>query len=96
MDQSANQNALKQRIETLSESLSVIRRNMERLMAENQRLREVIRLAESELRNRRDQVEKLDGEIHRLQNNKLEARARVESAIDKLDQLMSETGKELT
>ncbi|HXH72399.1 MAG TPA: hypothetical protein VNI58_06255 [Mariprofundaceae bacterium] len=82
--------AIEQRIEGLTESLSEIRRNMEKLIAENRRMREVVRLAESELRKRRDQVEKLESDLHALQNNKLEAKARVEHAIEKLDELMAQ------
>jgi len=82
--------AIEQRIEQLTANLSEIRRNMEKLIAENRRMREVVRLAESELRKRRDQVEKLESELHGLQNSKLEAKARVEHALDKLDELMAQ------
>ncbi|MFQ5582248.1 MAG: hypothetical protein ACE5F3_06450 [Mariprofundaceae bacterium] len=94
MQNSQNREAIEERIEKLTESISTIRRNMEKLIAENQRMREVVRLAESELRKRRDQVQKLENELNGLQNGKLEARARVEHAIEKLDELMSESSSE--
>ncbi len=81
-----------ERIEALELHLAAIRRTMEKLIAENRRMREVVRLAESELRKRRDQVQKLESEIQRLQNERLEAKARVENAIDKLDELMQQHG----
>ncbi len=84
--------ALESRIRQLAEYISGIRRNMETLMADNHRLREVVRLAESELRKRRDQVQNLEAELQSLQNGKLEARARVEHAIEKLDELISNNG----
>ena len=84
--------ALESRIRQLAEYISEIRRNMETLMADNHRLREVVRLAESELRKRRDQVQNLEAELQSLQNGKLEARARVEHAIEKLDELISNNG----
>ncbi|HKI60019.1 MAG TPA: hypothetical protein VKA23_03190, partial [Mariprofundaceae bacterium] len=69
----------------------------EKLMAENQRLREVVRLAESELRKRRDQVQNLESELQGIQSDRLDAKARVESAIEKLDHLMAaDTEKEET
>ena len=86
----ANHEAFARRIGQLHEAMSEIRRAMERLMAENQRMREVIRLAEGELRKRRDQVQNLENEIHSLQNDRLEAKARVEHAMEKLDDLMSQ------
>lgn len=89
MSASDNQQAFRERIEALTEHLASIRRNMEKLMAENQRLREVVRLAESELRKRRDQVQQLENELQGVTSDRNEARARVESAIDKLDQLMA-------
>ncbi len=84
--------ALESRIRQLAEYIGEIRRNMETLMADNHRLREVVRLAESELRKRRDQVQNLEAELQSLQNGKLEAKARVEHAIEKLDELISNNG----
>lgn len=89
MSAADNQQAIRNHIETLSEHMAAIRRNMEKLMAENQRLREVVRLAESELRKRRDQVQHLQNELQGMQGERNEARARVESAIEKLDHLMA-------
>jgi len=86
--------AIEQRISALSESLSEIRRNMEQLIADNRRLREVVRLAEGELRKRRDQVEQLEKELQQLQNSRLEARARVEHAMEKLDDMMTQQGEQ--
>lgn len=89
-----NHQAIEERIETLSQNVATIRRNMEKLIAENQRLREVVRLAEGELRKRRDQVQHLEEEIQNLQSKRLDAKARVENAIDKLDELMAEAEQE--
>jgi len=85
--------ALESRIEALSDHLSVIRRNMEKIIADNHRMREVVRIAESELRKRRDQVQKLESELEGLQNSRLEAKARVEHAMEKLDDLISNPGE---
>ena len=84
--------AVEARIEQLTEHLSAIRRNMEKIIAENQRMREVVRIAENELRKRRDQVQALESELSSLQNQRLEARARIENAMDKIDKLVSEQG----
>lgn len=93
VSESAEQ-AVEARIEQLTEHLSVIRRNMERVIAENQRMREVVRIAESELRKRRDQVQSLETELAGLQNHRLEARARIENAMEKIDKLVSEQGQD--
>jgi len=90
MQHASPNEAIEQRVNELTEHLAEIRRNMEKLIAENRRMREVVRLAESELRKRRDQVEKLESDLHGVQNGKLEAKARVEHAIDKLDELMAQ------
>ncbi len=92
MSESA-QEALETRIEALSQHMATIRRQMEKLIAENRRMREVVRLAESELRKRRDQVQQLESELQALQNSRLEAKARVEHAMDQLDELISENGE---
>ena len=84
--------AIEARIEQLTEHLSVIRRNMEKIIAENQRMREVVRIAENELRKRRDEVQALESELGGLQNQRLEARARIENAMEKIDKLVSEQG----
>jgi chromosome segregation ATPase len=86
------QQALETRIEQLADHLSAIRRNMEKIIADNQRMREVVRIAENELRKRRDQVQTLEGELDSLQNGRLEAKARVEHAMEKLDKLISDQG----
>ncbi|NWF37547.1 hypothetical protein F3F96_00130 [Mariprofundus sp. NF] len=85
--------ALESRIEALTDHLSEIRRNMEKIIADNHRMREVVRIAESELRKRRDQVQKLESELEGLQNSRLEAKARVEHAMEKLDDLISNQGE---
>jgi predicted nuclease with TOPRIM domain len=85
--------AILERKERLAAALEEIRRKMEGLMAENQRLREVVRLAESELRKRRDQVQQLENELHAMDDKRLEARGRVEHAMEKLDQLMARMDK---
>lgn len=84
------QQTLETRIEQLADHLSAIRRNMEKIIADNQRMREVVRIAENELRKRRDQVQTLEGELDALQNGRLEAKARVEHAMEKLDKLISD------
>jgi len=81
------------RKEKLYVALAEIRRKMERLMAENQRLREVVRLAESELRKRRDQVQQLENDLHGVDDKRLEARGRMENVIEKLDHLVARTEK---
>ncbi len=85
--------AFAERQEKLSAALAEIRRKMEGLMAENQRLREVVRLAESELRKRRDQVEQMENEIHGLDDNRNESRARVEHVMEQIDTLLEQAEK---
>jgi len=86
------QDQFQQRIGRLGSLLVEIRRNLESLMAENQRLREVVRLAESELRNRRDQVQKLEAQHQSLQGRQDKAKIAVEQTIARLDELTSSIG----
>jgi len=83
------QEQFQERIDRLGHLLADVRRNMESLMAENQRLKEVVRLAESELRNRRDQVQKLETQHQTMQERQSEARRAVEQTIARLDALAS-------
>ncbi|MDQ6970324.1 MAG: hypothetical protein Q9M16_07435 [Mariprofundus sp.] len=87
------QQAFEERIQALGEHLSQIRRNMEKTIADNHRMREVVRIAENELRKRRDQVQQLESELEGLQNGRLEAKARVEHAMEQLDGLIAEQGE---
>jgi len=75
----------------LSDALGEIRRKMEGLMAENQRLREVVRLAEGELRKRRDQVQHMEQEIQGLDDKRSEARARMDDVMEQLDTLLEQS-----
>ncbi len=88
MTESDPTQAFAERKQRLSSALAEIRRKMEGLMAENQRLREVVRLAESELRSRRDQVQQLESEMSELDDKRNEARTRVEHVMEKLDRLI--------
>jgi len=83
-------NEVEQRLEVLMEHLATVRRNHEQILAENKRLREVARLAEGELRNRREQIEKLQLERQNQENKRLEAKARIEHTMEKLDVLVAE------
>ncbi|MDQ6996567.1 MAG: hypothetical protein Q9M82_03800 [Mariprofundus sp.] len=82
------QKAMEERIQVLGDHLATIRRNMEKTIADNHRMREVVRIAENELRKRRDQVQQLENELENLQNSRIEAKARVEHAMEKLDDLI--------
>ncbi len=87
--QESSQQPLEQRITELTEHLSTIRRNMEQLIADNTRMREVVRIAEGELCKRRDQAQKYESELEELRNNRLEAKARVEHVMEKVDDLIA-------
>jgi len=82
--------AFAERQQKLNESLGEIRRKMEGLMAENQRLREVVRLAEGELRKRRDQVQHMEQEIQGLDDKRNDARARMEQVMEQIDTLLEQ------
>ncbi len=85
------QQAFAERQQKLSDALDEIRRKMEGLMAENQRLREVVRLAEGELRKRRDQVRQMEQEIQGLEDKRSEARGRMDHVMEQLDGLLEQT-----
>jgi len=85
--------AFAERKEKLSTALGKIRRQMESLVAENQRLREVVRLAEGELRKRRDQVQQMENDLHGLDDKHREAKGRMEHVMEKLDHLVIQADK---
>jgi len=67
-----NQQHIESQITLLQEHLSTIGQHLEKVLTENKRLREVVRLAESELRKRRDRVQTLESELENLQTNHTE------------------------
>jgi len=84
---------IQNRLDELSQALAEIRRNMEALVAENHRLKEVVRLAEAELRNRRDQVQKMEAELQASDHLRLEVQARVANTMEKIDGLLAVEGQ---
>ena len=94
MNKQQDEQVIQQRLDILVEHLATIRRNHEQILAENKRLREVARLAEGELRKRREQIEALQGERQNLENKCFDAKARVEHTIEKLDILVAENAKQ--
>jgi chromosome segregation ATPase len=95
MDIAQQEQGVQNRLDLLVEHLATIRRNHEKILAENKRLREVARLAEGELRKRREQIEKLQLERQNLENKRLEAKARIEHTIEKIGVLTAEnTGQQ--
>lgn len=81
------------KIDELGAVIMDVRRKMEMLAAENQRLRELVRLSENELRSRRDQVKKMEMDIQTGHNNRLEAKARVEHVMEQMDRLLANSGR---
>jgi len=84
---------VEKRIALLQEHLITIRRNQEQILSENKRLREVARLAEGELRKRREQIERLQLEHHNSESKRLEAKSRIEKTIENLDLLAAESAR---
>jgi ElaB/YqjD/DUF883 family membrane-anchored ribosome-binding protein len=94
MDMQRDEQEIQQRLDALMEHLATIRRNHEQILAENKRLREVARLAEGELRKRREQIERLQLERQNIENKSLDAKARIEHTIEKLDMLVAENARQ--
>jgi len=88
--QQCQEKEVQEKVDTLLEHLTVIRLNHEKVLAENKRLREVTRLAEGELRKRREQIEQLQLERQNLENKHNEVKERIEHTIEKLDVLALE------
>jgi len=85
----SKQEIVQNRLDRLSQMIGEIRRKMESLAAENHRLKEVVRLAESELRNRRDQVQRIETALQISDDQRLEVRARVANTMEKIDGLLT-------
>jgi len=69
MDMQASQQNIESQINSLQEHLSTIEQHLEKVITENKRLRDVVHLAESELRKRRDRVQNLEEKLETLQPN---------------------------
>lgn len=85
---------LKERIVQLEHWVQAVRRKMESLIVENRRMKEIVRLAEEELRKRRDQVHRLKEENFRLRQAQAEAKAKVAHVVQKIDNVLDAEGKE--
>ncbi|MDQ6953927.1 MAG: hypothetical protein Q9M20_00600 [Mariprofundaceae bacterium] len=96
MSSSENQCQFEERIALLGEHLTTIGGKLEKVTAENRRLREITRLAEQELRKRRDQIQQLEQELNQEHDKRQEAQHRVEHAVERLDQIMAEPSSEST
>ncbi|MDQ6994492.1 MAG: hypothetical protein Q9M18_02720 [Mariprofundaceae bacterium] len=79
MDTQANQQQIESQVSKLQDFLSTIQQHLEKVTAENKQLREVVRLAESELRKRRDRVQHLEDELLSLQKTDSESTTHPES-----------------
>jgi len=88
--QQCQEKEVQEKVDTLLEHLTVIRLNYEKVLSENKRLREMARLAEGELRKRREQIEQLQLERQNLENKHHEVKERIEHTIEKLDVLALE------
>ncbi len=84
---------LKARLARLEEALGGVQRLIERLVADNRRLREILRVAEQELKKRKERIAALEEELARVREEKLEAKARVEQALAELDEVLAEVQK---
>ncbi len=82
------------RVELLRQHLCKVEARIEAQDAENRRLQDVLRLAEHELEKRRQEIREMEEEITRLRRERNEARARVEHAIERIDQLMRTQAEE--
>ena len=68
MSTHSEQHIIEQRLNSLHEHLNTIEQHLEKVLAENKRLRGIVRLAESELRKRRDRTEALEQQLQAYQN----------------------------
>lgn len=94
MKEDYQEHDIQARLEMLMEHLQTIRRNHEQILSENKRLREVARLAEGELRKRREQIERLQMEHHNSESKRLEAKSRIEKTMENLDLLAAESARQ--
>jgi len=84
---------LKSQIEKISQSMAQSLRNMEKVMAENLRLRELLRLAESDLRQRREQIHQLETRLESMQSTRVEAQENIDQAVNRLDHILANSAK---
>ncbi|MDX8394238.1 MAG: hypothetical protein R8K21_06615 [Mariprofundales bacterium] len=90
MEDTDMKEAVHSRLHELHSSFFEVQTRLEHLLAENQRMREVIRLAESELRKRRDQVHKLEKKLQEQEKKRLESCAVVDRVLSEVDSLISD------
>ncbi len=69
MSTDTDQKNIEQHITHLQEHLNTIEQHFDKVLTENKRLRGIVRLAESELRKRRDRTEALEQELKMYQES---------------------------
>ena len=85
MDSKKNQERIEASIDDISEHLTTIEQHLLKVVDENRRLRDVVRLAESELRKRRDRVQALEVALQACQDTDVEAENASEKSIEPFD-----------
>jgi len=68
MSTHSEQDIIEQRLNSLHEHLNTIEQHLDKVLTENKRLRGIVRLAESELRKRRDRTEALERQLQAYQD----------------------------
>jgi len=84
-----NELFLKKQIEKISQSMETSLLNLEKTMADNLRLRELLRLGESELRKRREQIHQLETQLEKMQQTRVAAQKNIDQAVNRLDQVLA-------
>jgi len=93
-DDDDNEALLQKQIEKISQSMEKSLFNIEKTMANNSRLRELLRLAESELRQRREQIHQLEIRLENMQETRVEAQQNIDQAVHRLDQMLTANATE--
>lgn len=81
--------SLEKQIEKIAQAMERSLFNVEKVMADNLRLRELMRLSESELRQRRDQIHQLETRLKNMQGKRIVAQKNIDQAVTRLDQILN-------
>ena len=81
--------SLEKQIEKIAQAMEKSLFNIEKIMADNLRLRELMRLSENELRQRREHIHQLETRLKIMQGKRIVAQKNIDQAVTRLDQILN-------
>ncbi|MDQ6961004.1 MAG: hypothetical protein Q9M28_00535 [Mariprofundaceae bacterium] len=88
-----NEASIQKQIEKIAQAMEKSLINVEKVMADNLRLRELMRVSENELRQRREHIYQLETRLKKMQEKRVVAQKNIDQAVTRLDQMLNNSSE---